>query len=1003
MPRATRSSTKYNFRQIPKKNLNWNAMAPPLPSDDSENESGRDNLSASFSTSTSSNASFNESRTPQAKLCFNSKLLKPSVLRNNPIVTRRARHMPLINNTIELGSDEEKPQKRKTRGHLPEVKLTEIKKERPSGESRDSGLSASPASLVPSGSARGSKENANNNKAAPSKTKEQEKSHNPHESQSSSEHSSARWNGHNSWNLEEFPYADYSENDSVHNRRNVVDECSAENASIFSASTEADENLVLKRANKAKNQVQVKLPSIGNVMKKVAPSSQMSSKLMPRRKYEVPNHRVETNTVEYPDSLKVTYDRVGKLVAPFLTPGPKIVSDTIVLDDSSMLCEDEDDAQQRVRNWAAAASTLRRVPESISSIASESSSMLCEEYGSLLVRTLEKDRPTSSKTAGTTVMDSAQVKDIMKDFGDKLLGQFMDLCSKRLEQPEPNSCKTCVIREVSRESQACQTDIRSNVPIKLEFQKLEPISFQSAQYSQDVLKPPMPKIVNHSVSSLTGRFQRLELCSMVGKTAQMKDVESEVPQNAHNLYKSIDAKIDNEKFYSPHINEYDSYDLSTEDSTNSLLEVTKSLLEQSTSIIIPALEKTPCRYCGTPFKEAKQRRIHYVKEHLKDIFGEGSQQCQSPMFQDDNCSSQNQSIGFEYDEGTYDNFGSHNSERTEEISTQSAEYSLESGGIEIPGTPESRVTPKPKSRQEVCLEFTNEENSSADNARNSGPLYYCENGHDNCDDCKLHYDQLFTRICNAIDTTPTSHFRNQTRTSNGSNITSLSSEPVRETSFMAGLSRQKSCSIKESTRIGSCLGSEQSFLDQSVNLEEPRQEYMSQELEDDKENGEQSTSLYGMDQFRENLRALATPFRNKSILSLSTENRTEGTRRSNIPTSPTTYQGLEDDKENREITPCKPKKILSLSKENCTVESSQSDIPTSVNCEEESQQSKYDASRDQTPQPSFARPIPKMSTFMSTPAVANRAGIKDVSNQNLYSFCAPLTYSSEEFSDENQY
>lgn len=116
MPRATRSSTKYNFRQIPKKNLNWNAMAPPLPSDDSENESGRDNLSASFSTSTSSNASFNESRTPQAKLCFNSKLLKPSVLRNNPIVTRRARHMPLINNTIELGSDEEKPQKRKTRG-----------------------------------------------------------------------------------------------------------------------------------------------------------------------------------------------------------------------------------------------------------------------------------------------------------------------------------------------------------------------------------------------------------------------------------------------------------------------------------------------------------------------------------------------------------------------------------------------------------------------------------------------------------------------------------------------------------------------------------------------------------------------------------------------------------------------------------------------------------------------------------------------------------------------
>ncbi|KAI1714650.1 hypothetical protein Ddc_11371 [Ditylenchus destructor] len=953
MPRVTRSSTKYNFRQIPKKNLNWNAMARPLPSEDSENESSRDNLSASFSTSSSSNASFNESRTPEAKLCFNSRLLKPSVLRNNPIVTRRARHMPLLNDTIELGSDEEKPQKRKTRGNLPEVKLTEIKKERPSAESRDSGLSASPASLVPSGSARGSKENASKNKAAPSKTKEQEKSHNPHESQTSSEHSSARWNGHNSWNLEEFPYADYSENDSVHNRRNAAnqEECSAENASIFSVSTEADENLVLKRANKAKNQVHVKLPSIGNVMKKVAPISQMSSKLM-RRKYEVPKHLVEPTAVEYPDSLKVLNDRVGKLVAPLLTPGPKILSDTIVLDDSSMLSED-DDAQQRVRNWAVAASTLRK---SLSSIASESSSMLCEEYGSLLVRTLEKNHPTTSKNAGTTMMDSAQVKDIMKDFSDKLLGQFMDLCNKRLEQPEPSSCKTCATKEVSRENQACQTDIRSNVPIKLEFHKMEPISFQSTLYSQDVLKSIMPKIVevNQSVSSLTGKFQRLELCSMQGKMAQMKDDEREVPQIAHNLYQSIAAKRDNEKLDSPHINEYDSYDLSTEDSTNSLLEVTKSLLEQSTSIIIPAIEKTPCRFCGTPFKTAEKRLNHYVKEHIKDIFGEGSQQCQSPEFEDGNCTSQSESFGFEYDEGTYDNFGTHNSKETEEISTQSAEYSLESDGIEIHGTPESRVTPKPKSRQEVRLELTNEENSSASSAKNSGPLCHCENGQYNCDECKSHYDQLFAKICNVIGdddtTTPPSHFRYQARTSNSSNITSLSSEPVRETSFMDGLARQKSCSIKESTRIGSCLGSEQSFLDQSVNLEEPLQKYMSQEFEDDKENREKSTSPYGLDQFRENLRALATPFRNKSILSPRNENRTEGASQSNI----------------------------------------------SVNTEEESPKSKYDASKDQTLQPSFARPILRASTS----AVTNQAGVQDAANQYLYSFCAPITYSSEENSDE---
>ncbi|KAI1714846.1 hypothetical protein DdX_08114 [Ditylenchus destructor] len=799
---------------------------------------------------------------------------------------------------------------------------------------------------------------------------------------------------------------------------------------------------------------------------------------------------VEPN-VENADSFQVTSDRVGKFVAPFLTPGAKIVSDTIptiVLDGSSMLYEENDfvlsetnenlqlptssnKADITLKN-SPSASTLRKVPKSISSIASESSSMLCEEYGSLLVRTLEKDRPTCSKTAGATLMDSAQVRDIMKDFADKLLGQFMDLYSKPLEsellKTESNSCKTCAMREVSRESQACQTDIRSSVPIKLEFQKMEPISFQSAQYSQgDVLKPPMPKIVNHSVSSLMGRFQRLELCSMVGKTAQMKDVESEVPQNVHNLYKNSDAKIDNEKFYSPHINEYDSYDLSAEDSTNSLLEVTKSLLEQSTSSEnIPATEKTPCGYCGTPFKSGQKRRIHYVKEHLKDIFGEGSQQCQSPEFQDGNCSSQNRNLDFYNSEQTGKALESHNSEGTEEISTQSAEYSLESSGIGINGTPESRVTPKPNSRQKVCFEFINEENSSADNAKNSGLLYYCENGHYNCDDCNF-YEQHFTKICNVIDTTPPGQFRNQTRTSNGvqktlsrstkestrigscigteqlfldqsinleeplqeymsqkleddkenrenstslygidqfrenlralnthyrakkilslskencteeasqsdiptsvnceeesqqskydasrgtsngSTITSLSSEPVRETSFMAGLSRQKSCSIKESTRIGSCLGSEQSFLDQSVNLEEPRQEYMSQELEDDKENGEQSTSLYGIDQFRENLRALNTPYR--------------------------------------------PIKILSLSKENCIEEASQSDmsILISVNCKEESQQSKYDASRGKTP--SFEGCIPRVSS-----AMAGRSGIRRTANQNLYSFCALITDSSEE-------
>ncbi|KAI1714662.1 hypothetical protein Ddc_11383 [Ditylenchus destructor] len=620
------------------------------------------------------------------------------------------------------------------------------------------------------------------------------------------------------------------------------------------------------------------------------------------------------NAIEYPDSVKVLNDRVGKLVAPVLTPGPKILSDTIstiMLGDSLMPCEEKDcstsstKAEMTLMNsphWDFPASTLRKVSKSLSSIASESSSMLCEEYGSLLVRTLEKNHPTTSKNAGTTMMDSAQVKDIMKDFGDKLLGQFMDLCNKRLEQPEPSSCKTCATKEVSRESQACQTDIRSNVPIKLEFHKMEPISFQSTRYmAQD----------EFIARDFIRKYQRTELC-MAAKVKQAKAEEREVPQ------------IDNEKLDSPHVNEYDSYDLSAEESTNSLLEVTKSLLEQSTSSEdIPAIEKTPCRFCGTPFKTAEKRRNHYVKEHIKDIFGEGSQQCHSPEFEDGNCTSESESFGFEYDEGTYDNFGSNNSGGTEEISTQSAEYSLESDGIEIHGTPESRVTPKPKSRQEVRLELTNEENSSSGSVKTSGPLCHCENG-------QYNYPKHANKTSFALDT----------------------SELVRETSFMDGLARQKSCSVKESTRIDS--GSEQSFLDQSVNLEEPLRKYMSQEFEEDKENREKSMSPYGTDEFRENLRALAPQYR--------------------------------------------PKNILSPNNGNCTEGASQSNIPNSVNSEEESPKSKYDASKGQTSQLSFDGPIPRIRTS----AIAGRSGIQDADNKYLYSFCAPITYSSEEFSDDTQ-